>query len=131
MAPASSPRGSAPSGGYKQMIVRVHGAGHRLLILVHQVIHGNYRKSPSVQGRPDNLPSADKTAMNFSRAPKYGKTSGAQGRASARWTTPPTAVLVERLQAEYLIAVAAAQWQRLCNGSIHYSRSSFIESQIR
>ena len=34
-------------------------------------IHGNYLKRVRPQGRarPDNLPSADKTAMNFGGAP--------------------------------------------------------------
>ena len=52
---------------YKADDRRFHGAGHRLLHRLFTGIHGNYLKESVRQGRarPDNLPSADKTPMNF------------------------------------------------------------------
>ena len=74
-------------------------------------IHGNYLKS-SVKAAgldPDNLPSADKTAMNFGGgAAKAWKDIWGSGQGVGQMDdVPTTAVLVERLRAEYREAVAA------------------------
>ena len=74
-------------------------------------IHGNYLKS-SVKAAgldPDNLPSADKTAMNFGvGAVKAWKDIWGSGQGVGQMDdVPTTAVLVERLKAEYREAVAA------------------------
>ena len=74
-------------------------------------IHGNYLKS-SVKAAgldPDNLPSADKTAMNFGGgAAKAWKDIWGSGQGVGQMDdVPTTAVLVERLKAEYREAVAA------------------------
>ena len=68
-------------------------------------IHGNYLKS-SVKAAgldPDNLPSADKTAMNFGgNAVKAWKDIWGSGQGVGQMDdVPTTAALVERLQAEY------------------------------
>ena len=74
-------------------------------------IHGNYLKS-SVKAAgldPDNLPSADKTAMNFGGgAAKAWKDIWGSGQGVGQMDdVPTTEVLVERLKAEYREAVAA------------------------
>ena len=74
-------------------------------------IHGNYLKS-SVKAAgldPENLPSADKTAMNFGGgAAKAWKDIWGSGQGVGQMDdVPTTAVLVERLKAEYREAVAA------------------------
>ena len=74
-------------------------------------IHGNYLKS-SVRAAgldPDNLPSADKTAMNFGGgAAKAWKDIWGSGQGVGQMDdVPTTAILVERLKAEYREAVAA------------------------
>ena len=60
---------------------------------------------------PDNLPSADKSAMNFGQgAVKAWKDIWGSGQGVGQMDdVPPTATLVERLQAEYRDAVAAQQ----------------------
>jgi len=68
-------------------------------------IHGNYLKS-SVKAAgldPDNLPSADKTAMNFGgNAVKAWKDIWGSGQGVGQMDdVPTTAALVGRLQAEY------------------------------
>lgn len=68
-------------------------------------IHGNYLKS-SVKAAgldPDNLPSADKSAMNFGgNAVKAWKDIWGSGQGVGQMDdVPTTAALVERLQAEY------------------------------
>ena len=73
-------------------------------------IHGNYLKG-SVKGAgldPDNLPTADKTAMNFGGgAAKAWKDIWGSGQGVGQMDdVPTTAVLVERLKAEYREAVA-------------------------
>ena len=74
-------------------------------------IHGNYlRSSVKAAGLdPDNLPSADKTAMNFGGgAVKAWKDIWGSGQGVGQMDdVPTTAVLVERLKAEYREAVAA------------------------
>ena len=74
-------------------------------------IHGNYLKA-SVKAAgldPDNLPSADKTAMNFGGgAAKAWKDIWGSGQGVGQMDdVPTTEVLVERLKAEYREAVAA------------------------
>jgi nitronate monooxygenase len=74
-------------------------------------IHGNYLKS-SVKAAgldPDNLPSADKTAMNFGgNAVKAWKDIWGSGQGVGQMDdVPTTAALVERLQAEYREAASA------------------------
>ncbi|MEQ1597029.1 MAG: nitronate monooxygenase family protein [Casimicrobium sp.] len=74
-------------------------------------IHGNYLKS-SVKAAgldPDNLPSADKTAMNFGgNAVKAWKDIWGSGQGVGQMDdVPTTAALVERLQAEYREAAGA------------------------
>ena len=74
-------------------------------------IHGNYLKA-SVKAAgldPDNLPSADKTSMNFGGgAVKAWKDIWGSGQGVGQMDdVPTTAVLVERLKAEYREAVAA------------------------
>ncbi len=74
-------------------------------------IHGNYLKS-SVKAAgldPDNLPSADKSAMNFGgNAVKAWKDIWGSGQGVGQMDdVPTTAALVERLQAEYREAASA------------------------
>ena len=74
-------------------------------------IHGNYLKS-SVKAAgldPDNLPTADKTAMNFGgNAVKAWKDIWGSGQGVGQMDdVPTTAALVERLQAEYREAASA------------------------
>lgn len=74
-------------------------------------IHGNYLKS-SIKAAgldPDNLPSADKTAMNFGgNAVKAWKDIWGSGQGVGQMDdVPTTAALVERLQAEYREAAQA------------------------
>ncbi|HPG63480.1 MAG TPA: nitronate monooxygenase family protein, partial [Casimicrobium sp.] len=74
-------------------------------------IHGNYLKS-SVKAAgldPDNLPSADKSAMNFGgNAVKAWKDIWGSGQGVGQMDdVPTTAALVERLQAEYRQAASA------------------------
>lgn len=74
-------------------------------------IHGNYLKS-SVKAAgldPDNLPSADKSAMNFGgNAVKAWKDIWGSGQGVGQMDdVPTTAALVERLHAEYRDAASA------------------------
>lgn len=73
-------------------------------------IHGNYLKS-SVKAAgldPDNLPSADKTSMNFGGGTaKAWKDIWGSGQGVGQMDdVPTTAVLVERLKSEYREAAA-------------------------
>ncbi len=74
-------------------------------------IHGNYlRSSVKAAGLdPDNLPSADKTAMNFGgNAVKAWKDIWGSGQGVGQMDdVPTTAALVARLQAEYREAAGA------------------------
>ncbi|MFO1343122.1 MAG: nitronate monooxygenase family protein [Burkholderiales bacterium] len=98
--------------GYKQMIVE-STAQDIVYSSLFTGIHGNYLKESVRKAGldPDNLPSADKTAMNFGQgAVKAWKDIWGSGQGVGQMDdVPPTAVLVERLQAEYRDAVAAAQ----------------------
>lgn len=98
--------------GYKQMIVE-STAQDIIYSSLFTGIHGNYLKESVRKAGldPDNLPSADKTAMNFGQgAVKAWKDIWGSGQGVGQMDdVPPTAVLVERLQAEYRDAVAAAQ----------------------
>ena len=98
--------------GYKQMIVD-STAQDIVYSSLFTGIHGNYLKESVRKAGldPDNLPSADKTAMNFGQgAVKAWKDIWGSGQGVGQMDdVPPTAVLVERLQAEYRDAVAAAQ----------------------
>jgi len=95
--------------GYKQMIVDSQ-AQDIVYSSLFTGIHGNYLKG-SVKAAgldPDNLPSADKTAMNFgSGSTKAWKDIWGSGQGVGQMDdVPPTAELVERLKAEYRAAVA-------------------------
>lgn len=94
--------------GYKDMIVN-SAAQDIVYSSLFTGIHGNYLKG-SVKAAgldPDNLPSADKTAMNFgSGSTKAWKDIWGSGQGVGQMDdVPPTAVLVERLKAEYREAV--------------------------
>ncbi len=98
--------------GYKQMIVD-STAQDIVYSSLFTGIHGNYLKESVRKAGldPDNLPSADKTAMNFGQgAVKAWKDIWGSGQGVGQMDdVPATAVLVERLKAEYRDAVAATQ----------------------
>ncbi len=98
--------------GYKQMIVD-STAQDIVYSSLFTGIHGNYLKDSVRKAGldPDNLPSADKTAMNFGQgAVKAWKDIWGSGQGVGQMDdVPPTAVLVERLKAEYRDAVAATR----------------------
>ena len=98
--------------GYKQMIVE-STAQDIVYSSLFTGIHGNYLKESVRKAGldPDNLPSADKTAMNFGQgAVKAWKDIWGSGQGVGQMDdVPATAVLVERLKAEYRDAVAATQ----------------------
>mgnify|MGYP000491111338 FL=1 len=98
--------------GYKQMIVD-STAQDIVYSSLFTGIHGNYLKESVRKAGldPDNLPSADKTAMNFGQgAVKAWKDIWGSGQGVGQMDdVPPTAVLVERLKAEYRDAVAATR----------------------
>ncbi|HQA34893.1 MAG TPA: nitronate monooxygenase family protein, partial [Casimicrobium huifangae] len=98
--------------GYKQMIVE-STAQDIVYSSLFTGIHGNYLKDSVRRAGldPDNLPSADKTAMNFGQgAVKAWKDIWGSGQGVGQMDdAPATAVLVERLMAEYRDAVAATQ----------------------
>ena len=98
--------------GYKQMIVD-STAQDIVYSSLFTGIHGNYLKDSVRKAGldPDNLPSADKTAMNFGQgAVKAWKDIWGSGQGVGQMDdVPATAVLVERLKAEYRDAVAATQ----------------------
>lgn len=97
---------------YKQMIVD-STAQDIVYSSLFTGIHGNYLKDSVRKAglNPDNLPSADKTAMNFGQgAVKAWKDIWGSGQGVGQMDdVPATAVLVERLKAEYREAVAAQQ----------------------
>lgn len=97
---------------YKQMIVD-STAQDIVYSSLFTGIHGNYLKDSVRKAGldPDNLPSADKTAMNFGQgAVKAWKDIWGSGQGVGQMDdVPATAVLVERLKAEYREAVAAQQ----------------------
>ena len=98
--------------GYKQMIVE-STAQDIVYSSLFTGIHGNYLKESVRKAGldPDNLPSADKTAMNFGQgAVKAWKDIWGSGQGVGQMDdVPATAVLVERLKAEYREAVATTQ----------------------
>ena len=98
--------------GYKDMIVN-SSAQDIVYSSLFTGIHGNYLKDSVRKAGldPDNLPSADKSAMNFGQgAVKAWKDIWGSGQGAGQMDdVPPTATLVERLQAEYRDAVAAQQ----------------------
>lgn len=98
--------------GYKQMIVE-STAQDIIYSSLFTGIHGNYLKESIRKAGldPDNLPSADKTAMNFGQsAVKAWKDIWGSGQGVGQMDdVPATAVIVERLMAEYRDAVAATQ----------------------
>lgn len=98
--------------GYKQMIVD-STAQDIVYSSLFTGIHGNYLKESVRKAGldPDNLPSAYKTAMNFGQgAVKAWKDIWGSGQGVGQMDdVPATAVLVERLKAEYRDAVAATQ----------------------
>lgn len=98
--------------GYKQMIVD-STAQDIVYSSLFTGIHGNYLKESVRKAGldPDNLPSADKTAMNFGQgAVKAWKDIWGSGQGVGQMDdVPATAVLVERLKEEYRDAVAATQ----------------------
>jgi len=97
---------------YKEMIVN-STAQDIIYSSLFTGIHGNYLKG-SVKSAgldPDNLPTADKTSMNFGGgAVKAWKDIWGSGQGVGQMDdVPTTAVLVERLRAEYREAVELTQ----------------------
>jgi nitronate monooxygenase len=90
---------------YKQMIVESKAADIVYSNLFTGV-HGNYlRGSIHAQGLdPDNLPVSDPSKMNFSEAKAWKHIWGCGQGIGAVTEVVPTAVLVDRLEAEYRAA---------------------------
>ena len=104
--------------GYKQMIVD-STAQDIVYSSLFTGIHGNYLKDSVRRAGldPDNLPSADKTAMNFGQgAVKAWKDIWGSGQGVGQMDdVPDTATLVARLTAEYRVAA-----QSLSGASARY-----------
>ncbi|HYM32863.1 MAG TPA: nitronate monooxygenase family protein [Candidatus Cybelea sp.] len=97
---------------YKQMIVDSAG-GDIVYTPLFTGVHGNYLKKSVVAAGldPDNLPTADKSKMNFGsggnmKTKAWRDIWGAGQGVGSMHDVPPVAELVERLKAEYAAALA-------------------------
>ena len=97
-----------PIAAYKQALIELRGARHRL----HQPVHrrarqlSRSRRSLAAGLDPDNLPVADKTKMNFgsggnTKSKAWRDIWGSGQGIGQIADVPPVAELVERLKAEF------------------------------